>query len=101
MGPIIGVTGVLVGMAQQHKVPAIAYLTETFGHPMYLGIKSSRAVLKVLNSELSLGVKIKDLDKEIQELEQEMLKRTSELDAVSKQTALNKIAGKDEISYIG
>jgi uncharacterized protein (TIGR00162 family) len=103
VGPIIGVTGVLVGIAKNYKVPAVALLAETFGHPLYLGIKSSRELLKVLNTDLNLGIKIKDLDKEIKELEQEMLKKTSELESVSKQTALNKLKDKikDETSYIG
>ena len=103
VGPIIGVTGVLAGMAKEYGIKAIAMLTETYGHPLYLGIKSSRVVLELLNKELKLGIKIKDLDKEIKQLEEEMLKKTSELEAVSTQTAINKIKGKigEDTSYIG
>ncbi len=60
--------------------------------------------MKILNSKLILNIKLKDLDKEIKELENEMLKRTEELGEVSKQTAIKKLKGRigdEEMSYIG
>ena len=51
-----------------------------------------------------LDIKLKDLDKEIKDLENEMLKRTEELHDVSKNTAIKKLKGKlgeEETSYIG
>jgi hypothetical protein len=43
------------------------------------------------------------MDKEIKDIENEMIKRTEELSEVSKQTALKKVKGKlsKETSYIG
>lgn len=103
VGPIVGVTGLLLGLAERRKMPAIALLAETLGHPMYLGIKGSREILKVLNKKLELGINLKDLDKEIGNLEKEMLKRTEEFLNVSKRTALKKLKAKmkDETRYIG
>ncbi|MBW2981260.1 PAC2 family protein [Candidatus Woesearchaeota archaeon] len=103
VGPIVGVSGILLGLAEKRKIPAIAFLAETFGHPMYLGVKGARETLKVLNKKLNLKINIKDMDKEIKDIESEMIKRTEELSEVSRQTALKKVKGKlkKEISYIG
>jgi uncharacterized protein (TIGR00162 family) len=104
VGPIVGVTGLLLGLAEQRKMPAIAMLAETFGHPMYLGVKGAREVLKVLNSKLGLDINLKALDREISSLEKEMLKKTEEFSNISKRTAFNKLKSKlkeEETRYIG
>lgn len=103
VGPIVGVTGLLVGLAKKRKMEAIAFLAETYGHPMYLGIKGARELLKILDKNLKLKINIKKLDEEIKEVESEIVKRSGELAKVAKQTALKKLQrtlGK-ETSYIG
>ena len=103
VGPIVGVTGILLGLSQPRKIPAIALLAETFGHPLYLGVKGAREILKVLNKKINLKINLKDLDKEISTLESEMMKRTEEFSNISKRTALKKLKSKikGETSYIG
>ncbi len=103
VGPIVGVTGLLLGLSERRNIPAIALLAETFGHPMYLGVKGAREMLKVLNKNLEIGINLKDLDKEISTLEKEMLKRAEEFSSISKSTAFKKLKArlKDETSYIG
>ena len=103
VGPIVGVSGLLIGLAKRRKIDAIGFLAETYGHPMYLGIKGAREILKVLNESLKLGINMKRLDKEIKEIETDMLKRTGQLSDVAKQTALKKLKGKfgGEVDYIG
>src|SRR3989344_892278 len=54
VGPIIGVTGLLIGLAGRRKIPAITLLAQTLGHPNYLGIKGTREILKILNAKLDL-----------------------------------------------
>jgi len=102
VGPIVGVTGLLLGLAGKRKIPAAAILAETLGHPMYLGMKGAREILKILNAKLSLKLDLNELDKEIKEIESEVLKKTKELGQVSKDTAMKKLAkyGKD-VTYIG
>jgi hypothetical protein len=78
VGPIVGVSGVLVGLAGKQKKKAVALLAETYGHPMYLGVKGSRELLKVLNKYLKLKLDLKQLDAEIEELEEEMITRGPE-----------------------
>jgi proteasome assembly chaperone (PAC2) family protein len=92
-----------LGLASKKNIPAIAMLSETYGHPMYLGVKGAREILKILNKKIDIDVKLEDLDKEIKDLEKEMMKRTEDLSQVSKQTARKKLKGRlgEETSYIG
>jgi uncharacterized protein len=76
VGPIVGVSGVLLGLAQRRKIPAISLLAETYGHPLYLGIKGAKEIIKVLNKKLDLKVNINNIDKEIKELESEIKSKT-------------------------
>jgi len=103
VGPIVGVSGLLVGLAKNKKIDAMAILAETYGHPMYLGIKGAREILKLFNKKLGLNVNINKLDKEIKEVETELIKRTEQLSEVSRTTALKKLKSKlgQEADYIG
>ena len=103
VGPIVGVSGLLLGLADRRKIPAIALLAETFGHPMYLGIKGSREILKVLDKKLNLKIDMNRLDKEIKDIEGDIMKRTEQLSEVSKQAAIKKLKSKfgGEVDYIG
>jgi len=103
VGPIVGVSGLLLGLAKKRKIPAASLLAETLGHPLYLGITGAREVLKLLNTKLSLKINLKELDKEIKSLETELLQKTKELSQISKETALKKIEGKfgKDVTYIG
>ncbi|MBI2147906.1 PAC2 family protein [Candidatus Woesearchaeota archaeon] len=80
VGPIIGVTGLLIGLAKEKNIEGVCLLAETFGHPLYLGMKGSQEILKVLNAKLSLGLNLNDLTKEIKEVEQEIMKRSKQLE---------------------
>ena len=101
VGPIIGVSGLLLGMAERRNIKAISFLAETLGHPLYLGIKGSREIIKILNKRLDLRVDIKKLEKEIDEAESEMIKITKGLSDVSKNSKLKKIKDQFDLSYIG
>lgn len=103
VGPIVGVSGLLLGLAGKRNINAISLLAETYGHPMYLGITGAREILKILSKKLNLKINIKKLEKEIQEMELEMMKKTDDLTKISKQTALKRIKGKfgKDVNYIG
>ena len=102
VGPIVGVTGLLVGLASRYGIEAIALLGETFGHPMYVGVKGSKAILTALKDHLGIKIDLKKLDKAILESEQE-IKRSGELQNISRQTAMNKLKEKIDTDqrYIG
>ena len=103
VGPIVGVSGLLLGLATRRNIEAISFLAETYGHPMYLGIKGAKEILKVLNKNLDLKLDISKLDREIKDIESEILKKTEQLSEVTKQIALKRLQkkfGKD-MDYIG
>jgi hypothetical protein len=105
VGPVIGVTGILLGLAGKRGKRGVALLAETFGHPMFLGVNGAREMLKVLDKEYKLGIDLKKLDKEIKSLEIEMVKKSSEFVEVSKKSTLRKLSSKikekEELNYIG
>ena len=103
VGPIVGVSGLLLGLSSKRGIEAISFLAETYGHPMYLGIKGAKEILRVLNKKLDLNIDVNKLDREIKDIESEIMKKTEQLSEVTKQIALKKFQkrfGKD-IDYIG
>jgi len=74
VGPIIGVSGLLTGLAKRRKIAAVSLLVETFAHPNYFGIKGAKEILKILNKKFNLKLKINDLDDDVVEVEKEIKK---------------------------
>jgi len=103
VGPIVGVSGLLLGLADRHGIEAVSMLAETYGHPMYLGVKGAREILKVLNKKLSLNINLDEIEKEIKQLESDSIRKADEMTGVSKATALKKLRGKlpKDMEYIG
>ena len=83
VGPVIGVTGVLLGTAQLKGMKAVALLTQTFAHPAYLGIKGAKETLRVLNDRFNLDIDLGKLSDEIDEIEKEILTRTQTITEAS------------------
>ena len=79
VGPVIGVTGVLLGVAQQRGINTAALLTQTFAHPAYLGIKGAKETLKVLNGKFKMKLNINKLSDEIEEIEKEIMTRAKSI----------------------
>ncbi len=69
VGPIVGVSGLLVGLADNAKIPAVNIMAETFGHPNYMGVRGAKEILYVLEKKLNLGLNLKRLNKEANELQ--------------------------------
>lgn len=99
VGPIAGVTGLLTGLSGRRDIGAISLLAETINHPMYLGMKPAKEMLKAMNKKLGLKLKLAQLEKEIKELEEEILKKTQELADSAEQGAPTKMS--KQSSYIG
>ena len=98
IGPIVGVSGLLVGLAKERNIPAISLLTETYAHPAYIGIKSAKETLNVLNKTLNLNLNLENLDNEIEEIEQEF-RKSEYLQKIQKIKRFKK--SRRDISYIG
>ncbi len=100
VGPIVGVTGLLVGLARQRNINAACLLAETYGHPLYLGIRGARELLKALDRKLGLKLNLKKLEREILDIEIEALSRAEQLPEGHAAGAFVKSKGQ-EINYIG
>jgi uncharacterized protein len=104
VGPIIGVSGLLLGLAKKRKMNALTLLAETSAHPMHIGIKGSQEIIEIINKKYSIGMDLKDLKKEVEIIEKDALKRTEQLGEVSKRASLKKLGqqmGNDCVDYIG
>ncbi|MFA5142232.1 MAG: PAC2 family protein [Candidatus Woesearchaeota archaeon] len=98
VGPIIGVAGLLPGLASRRNIPGIIILAETFAHPLYVGIKGAKQIVKLLNDKFKLGISTSKLDKDIKDLEESVKRMPEDLNKITK--ALKALKTK-EINYIG
>ncbi len=63
VGSVLGISGLVVGLSKSRKINAVLLLAETYGHPLFLGVDSSKAIVKLLNKKYNLGVDLKKLRK--------------------------------------
>lgn len=102
VGPIIGVTGVLLGLGKMRSMKGVALLAETFGDPLYLGIKGAQEILRVLETQFHLGIDLNKMSKEIVEVEKELMKKTQEwASEIAQSSAAGAKPKQRDISYIG
>ncbi len=101
VGPIVGVSGVLLGLGRRRGMNGVALLAETFGHPMYLGIKGAKEVLRVLEQKFAFGINLQKMSKEIIEVEKEIIKKTKEWTSEMAAMQAGARAKQREASYIG
>ena len=97
IGPIIGVSGLLTGLARRRNLDAVSILAETFGHPTYLGIKSAKEILKLLDSKFNFNLDLELLEREVNEVERELTDKSNSNKLRDKQV----IKQKKDVSYIG
>ncbi len=99
VGPVVGVSGVLLGLGKKRGVRGVALLAETFGHPMYLGVKGAQELLHVLENKFSFGIDLKKMGKEIIEMEKELMRKTKALEMRGSRAGAR--ARRGEVGYIG
>lgn len=100
VGPIVGVSGILLGLGKKRDMPGVALLAETFAHPMFLGIKGAQEIMRVLEAKFSLGISLEKMSKQVAQVEKELSKRTKEwlAELASSQAGAK---AKEKMSYIG
>lgn len=96
VGPIIGISGLLLGMGKKRNIPACALLAETYGHPVYIGLPGARQLLSVLIKKYGFSISLAELDKEIKNLEQNMPRKPDKAAPIVKKYLKYK-----ETNYIG
>lgn len=101
VGPIVGVSGLLLGLSAKEGIKAITLLAETYGHPMFLGIKGSREIVEIINKKLKFKLNVAKLDKEIKNLEKEMKKSKEIKNIEGFEEISDEKPNKFEPNYIG
>lgn len=101
VGPIVGATGILLGLGKRQGVKGAALLAETFGHPLYLGVKGAKEILRVLETKFQFGLDLQKMSKEILQMEQEIMKKTREwaAEVIRNKAGARKVD--EEANYIG
>lgn len=94
VGPIVGVTGVLAGMAKDKAMLSAVILAQTFAHPVYLGVKGAKEILAVLNQKYVFKLDIKKIAEEINGFEEDALISMHEEPVLQKPT-------KEGMTYFG
>jgi uncharacterized protein len=98
VGPIVGVSGLLLGLSKERNISAISLLAETFSHPSYLGLKGAKKIIEALNKKFSININTKEIDEEIKEMNleeknmsKEMKKILPKIQQLQKETGTNYI----------
>lgn len=102
VGPIIGVSGILLGLGKMRNVKGVALLAETFGHPLHVGINGANEIMKVVEKKFKFGLNMKKISKQIIEMaeaEKELAKKTQEVMSEVMQAGAK--LKKKEATYIG
>ncbi len=99
VGPIVGVSGILLGLGKKRGVSGVALLAETFGHPLYLGVKGAQEILRCLEVKFNFGLDLLKMGREIVKVEQEIMKKTKEWVQIAEQAGAK--ARQKEAGYIG
>jgi uncharacterized protein len=99
VGPIVGVTGLLAGLAGERGMNSIIILAQTFSHPAYMGISGAKEILDILNDHFKLNMKISELGKEIRDIEKEIQSKRPTVGKKAPVAGENVVEGK--VTYIG
>jgi uncharacterized protein len=97
VGPILGVSGVLLGISRKSGINAYCLLAETYGHPMYIGLKGAKKILEILNKQYGVAIKLEKLNKEIVKID----KQIQGIDIDEQDGSLSKYRKHADVNYIG
>ncbi|MFH1400073.1 MAG: PAC2 family protein [Nanoarchaeota archaeon] len=95
VGPIIGLSGLLLGLGKRRRIPAAGLLCETYGHPLYIGLSGAHRLLQILNSKYGFRVPLADLETEMAQM-LELDQKSGGTSKISK-----KLLKYKDINYIG
>ncbi len=101
VGPIFGVSGILLGLGKKRGIKGVSLLAETFGNPFYLGIKGAKEILQVLEKKFNWGINMKKMSKDILEVEDQFLQKATEWMEELAQPQAGAQGKKKDVHYIG
>ncbi|MBW2990356.1 PAC2 family protein [Candidatus Woesearchaeota archaeon] len=72
VGPIMGISGLLLGLSKDDGIRAASLLAETYGHPMHIGLRGAKEIMKMLEKKYKLGINMAKIEKDIKGFEKEL-----------------------------
>ncbi|HJX05634.1 MAG TPA: PAC2 family protein [Candidatus Nanoarchaeia archaeon] len=99
VGPIMGISGLLLGLSKEKGIRAASLLAETYGHPMHIGLREAKELMAILEKKYKLGLDMAKVEKDIKKLENE-IKPIAKQQGMLEQKKLSDSA-REDASYIG
>src|SRR4030042_1356548 len=99
VGPIMGISGLVLGLSKEKGIRAASLLAETYGHPMHIGLREAKELMAILEKKYKLGLDMAKVEKDIKKLENE-IKPIAKQQGMLEQKKLSDSA-REDASYIG
>jgi proteasome assembly chaperone (PAC2) family protein len=99
VGPIMGISGLLLGLSKEKKIRAASLLAETFAHPMHLGLRESKELMIILDKKYRLGIDMARVEKDISKLEKDLKPVLKQQELLEEEKTMG--VGHQDTSYIG
>ncbi len=100
VGPIMGITGLLLGLSREKDVRAASLLAETYAHPMHIGLRGAKEIMKLLDKKYSLGMNLNKMEKDIKKIEDELKNAFKQHQELLEQSRIENMRAEDT-TYIG
>ena len=99
VGPIMGISGLLLGLSKEKKIRAACLLAETYAHPMHLGLREAKELMMILEKEYKIGLDMSKVEKDIAKLEKQLKPMARQQEMLDEEKMMG--AGHQDTSYIG
>ncbi len=99
VGPIMGISGLLLGLGKEKNTRAVCLLAETYAHPMHLGLREAKELMIILEKKYKLGLDMGKVEKDITKLEKDLRPVLKQQGMLEEEKVMG--AGHQDTSYIG
>jgi hypothetical protein len=72
VGPIMGITGLLLGLSRERKMRAVTVLAETYANPVHIGFREAKGLLAIIEKKYKLGLNMEKIEADIKKFESGM-----------------------------
>lgn len=99
VGPIMGISGLLLGLGKEKKISAVCLLAETYAHPMHLGLREAKELMMILDKKYKIGLDMGKVEKDITKLEKDLRPVLKQQEMLEEEKMGG--SGHQDTSYIG
>ncbi len=99
VGPIMGISGLLIGLAREKNIKAVALLAETSAHPLHIGLRGAKELMIIIQKKYKLGIDMKKVSKDIKNFEKQLASNDKTSELFGKEKMKKRLS--QDTSYIG